>query len=340
MIIFLILVLLSVLTAQSVPFAINAQAQPITAASPFEQLEQQQQPQLEQPQQQQTPQSQQQGLQEQQPQQQTPKQQDVVLLSARLNDDGFGGQQIVGEVRNSGTEPAEFVQPFATFRDAQGAVVDTAFTYAEKQRITSGDTSPFNLFIVSEVVKQQAKTYDLGLEWQDQQGNEFTSDVLSNQPFIPGAVSATSISRSSSGGGGGEDDNNREPCIVNPSPGINETVPGPPSSYPPCPPGEMPPGPTPPPDNQTEPEPTPIECGEGFSSNPSTGQCEPVSALTLPGDEEQQQNPALPSPPPGGSGNGNDGDSEGGEEESGDGDEGGNGDGGEDDSGGSSDEGL
>ena len=95
----------------------------------------------------------------------------------------------------AGTEPAEFVQPFATFRDAQGAVVDTAFTYAEKERITSGDTSPFNLFIVSEVVKQQAKTYDLGLEWQDQQGNEFTSDVLSNQPFIPGAVSATSISR-------------------------------------------------------------------------------------------------------------------------------------------------
>ncbi|MGB7633829.1 MAG: hypothetical protein WBL68_08890 [Nitrososphaeraceae archaeon] len=47
-------------------------------------------------------------------------------------------------------------------------------TYAEKQLIANGDTSPFNLFIGSEVVKQQAKTYDLGLEWQDQQGNEFT----------------------------------------------------------------------------------------------------------------------------------------------------------------------
>ncbi|MGB7663250.1 MAG: hypothetical protein WBL67_11005 [Nitrososphaeraceae archaeon] len=37
-------------------------------------------------------------------------------------------------------------------------------TYAEKQLIANGDTSPFNLFIGSEVVKQQAKTYDLGLE--------------------------------------------------------------------------------------------------------------------------------------------------------------------------------
>jgi putative intracellular protease/amidase len=38
----------------------------------------------------------------------------------------------VGEVKNNGTESAEFIQPFATFRDAQGAVVDTAFTYTEK----------------------------------------------------------------------------------------------------------------------------------------------------------------------------------------------------------------
>jgi hypothetical protein len=36
----LALILLSVLTAQSGAFAINVQAQPITAASPFEQLTQ------------------------------------------------------------------------------------------------------------------------------------------------------------------------------------------------------------------------------------------------------------------------------------------------------------
>ena len=210
-----------------------------------------------------------------------------------------------------------------------------SLTYAEKQRIDSGDTSPFNLFIVSEVIKQQAKTYDLGLEWQDQQGNQYTSDVLSNQPFTPGAVSATSIisSSSSSSGGGGGGDNNHEPCVVNPSPGINETVPGPPSPYPPCPPD-----PNPPKDNKTEPEPIPVDCEEGFSSNPSTGQCEPVSTLTLPGDEEQQQNPTLPSPPPDDSGNGNNGDNEGGEDESGGGEEGGNGDGGDDKSGNDDDE--
>jgi hypothetical protein len=138
--------ILSILVMQSVTNYVQA-SQSITpsAATPFERLAQGQgQP------------GQTQGLRGQQLQQQTPKQQDIVLLSARLNDDGFGGQQIVGEVRNSGTEPAQFIQPFVTFRDAQGAVVDTAFTYAEKQRIDSGDTSPFNLLIISEVVKQQA----------------------------------------------------------------------------------------------------------------------------------------------------------------------------------------
>jgi hypothetical protein len=114
--------ILSVLTAQAVVFV---KAQPITPATPFGQLtpQQSQQPQAEQQQpitagtpfaqpaqgdqqQAQTQQSPLQGLQGQQPQQQTPTEQDIVLLSARLNDDGFGGQQIVGEVRNNGTESA------------------------------------------------------------------------------------------------------------------------------------------------------------------------------------------------------------------------------------------
>jgi hypothetical protein len=130
------------------------QQKPITAGTPFSQLVQgdQQQSQLQQSQQSQEP-----GQQGQQSLQQTPKRQDIVLLSARLNDDGFGGQQIVGEVKNNGTESAEFIQPFATFRDAHGAVVDTAFTYAEKERIASGDTSPFNILVISDVVKQQAR---------------------------------------------------------------------------------------------------------------------------------------------------------------------------------------
>jgi hypothetical protein len=171
----------------------------------------------------------------------------------------------------------------------------------------SGDTSPFNLFIASEAVKDAAKTYDLGLEWQDQQGNEFTSDVLSNQPFTPGAVSARSISSSSSssGGGGGNGGNDGEFCVIF-QPGLNMTDH--------CfRPGECPEGyhyvgdgdsGTCYPDDISCPESqvksdegnycvkpletSQIECGEGFASNPSTGQCEPVSVPTPPGNGEEE----------------------------------------------------
>ena len=174
------------------------------------------------------------------------------MLSARLNDDGFGGQQIVGEVKNSGTESAEFIQPFATFRDAQGTVVDTAFTYAEKERITSGDTSPFNLLVISDVVKQQARTYDLGLEWQDLQGNQYTSDVLNNQPFTPSAVSARDIISFSSSSDGGGDGNGNDIGNGNGNGNGNDTKILPPPTPPPPP---LPPPPPVDPEPPVEPEP-------------------------------------------------------------------------------------
>ena len=86
----LALILLSVLTAQSGAFAINVQAQPITAASPFEQLTQG-------PQQSQQPQWQ--GLQVQSQQQATGSGLYIELLSSRFIDDQFGGE-IVGEIMN------------------------------------------------------------------------------------------------------------------------------------------------------------------------------------------------------------------------------------------------
>lgn len=287
---------------------------------------------LQQQQPQQSQQSLQQGLQgQQQLLQHIPKQQDMVLLSARLNDDGFGGQQIVGEVKNSGTESAEFIQPFVTFRDVQGVVVDTALTYAEKQRIQSGDTSPFNLYITSEVVNQQAKTYDLSLEWQDLQGNEFTSDVLTNQPFTPGAVNDVSFSISSSSGGG-DDDDNPDPCE-----GINENV----SQLCPIDNQTNPSKPNPPQDNQTNPEPDPIECSEGSTLNPSTGQCEPVSVpvLTLLDNAEQQLELVPPSPPSDESGEDDIG-GDGGEDEGSDDDNGDGGVGDDDEGGGVGDDGS
>jgi hypothetical protein len=218
--VFVLATLLSVLTTPpaalayaqpitpAIPFGQSTQQQqPITAATPFEQLAQQQQ---QQPQQAQVEQQQQQQLhkQEQQSQQITsPNEPDMVLLSSRFNDDQFGGQ-IVGEIKNIGTEAAEFIEALATFRNVGGTVVDTAFTYADKQTITSGDTSPFNLFITSDVVKNEANTYDLTLIWRDEDTNQFAKNVLSKQPLIDGSGS------SNGNGGGSGNGGHRKPCVI------------------------------------------------------------------------------------------------------------------------------
>lgn len=134
---------LSLLTAQS---ANNTQVQPITAATPFEQLAQGQ-------------------GQPSQREESPPAGPDMALLSARFNDNQFGGQ-IVGEVMNNGSESAEFTQALVKFRGADGAVIDLASTYANKRVIVSGDASPFNILIGSDIVENRGKTYDLTLKWQ------------------------------------------------------------------------------------------------------------------------------------------------------------------------------
>ena len=217
----IIITLLSVLTAQSVTFTANVFAQPITAATPFEQLAQQQQPR----------------------QQQIPEGPDMVLLSARFNDDQQGGQ-IVGEVKNNGTKSAEFIEALATFREVDGAVVDVASTFADKQLIVGGDVSPFNLFVTSDVTKAEASTYDLTLKWQDLETNQFAKNGLSKQPLVDGSGS----SGNGNGGGVGNGDGKvryLKPCIIvtiDPPFGPNETlpIPIPVPPYPPCPPGLLP----------------------------------------------------------------------------------------------------
>jgi hypothetical protein len=58
------------------------------------------------------------------------------------------------------------------------------------------------------------------------------------------------------------------------------------------------------------PEPTSTECDEGFALNPSTGQCEPISDITLPSDDGQQQAPPPLDEPGDENGDANGGDDE------------------------------
>jgi hypothetical protein len=130
--------LLSAITAQLV-IPIDLFAQPITAATPFEQLAQGQQ---------------------EQSQQQTESDPNIELVSARFIDDQLGGE-IVGEVLNNGTADAQFVEALATFRDSASTVIGTSFGFADPHQVPAKDSAPFNILITSEILQDQAAAYDL-----------------------------------------------------------------------------------------------------------------------------------------------------------------------------------
>lgn len=69
----------------------------------------------------------------------------MVLLSARFNDDQFGGE-IVGEVMNNGTASANFVEALATFRDSAGPPNMGARGQINISRLKTDTDNPCNLF--------------------------------------------------------------------------------------------------------------------------------------------------------------------------------------------------
>jgi hypothetical protein len=66
---------------------------------------------------------------------------------------------------NNGIESAEYVEALATFRDAIGTVIDTAWGYADPHLVVAKDSAPFNIFLTSVSVDDEAMTYDLTLKW-------------------------------------------------------------------------------------------------------------------------------------------------------------------------------
>jgi hypothetical protein len=96
---------------------------------------------------------------------------DVILLSAKLNSD-----EIVGQVKNVGDDPAEFIKIGVTGYDADGNVVATGDTYSDAKTLKHNQKSSFNI-LLSEAFKDM-KTYDLSLQWRNSLGvDEYVDDV-------------------------------------------------------------------------------------------------------------------------------------------------------------------
>ena len=73
----------------------------------------------------------------------------ITILSHNSFVDSVGYFHVVGEVENNTPSTAEFVQITGTFYDINNAVVGTQFTYTNPPDISSGETAPFEITLMS-----------------------------------------------------------------------------------------------------------------------------------------------------------------------------------------------
>jgi len=105
---------------------------------------------------------------------------DLVLLSQRYNSERFG-DQIVGEILNNGTITAEYAKVSVSFYDANGAILGSEFTYADPSTLAPGQRAAFTIFITSDTIEDDTKTYEFTLQWRDNDLNEFSKRITGEQ---------------------------------------------------------------------------------------------------------------------------------------------------------------
>jgi len=96
---------------------------------------------------------------------------DIVLLSQKLKKASFGYRDLVGQVKNIGSESAESVNILLTVYDKNGGVIGTDSTYADVDTLKPGQKSNFKFFTSSDDFKGMDH-YDLSLEWSNPDGSQ------------------------------------------------------------------------------------------------------------------------------------------------------------------------
>jgi len=96
---------------------------------------------------------------------------EIVLLSQKLKKASFGYRDLVGQVKNIGSESAESVNILLTVYDKNGGVIGTDSTYADASTLKPGQKSTFKFFTSSDDFKGMDH-YDLSLEWGNPDGSQ------------------------------------------------------------------------------------------------------------------------------------------------------------------------
>lgn len=96
---------------------------------------------------------------------------DVVLLSHRLKKGSGDYNDIIGQVKNIGSDTVEFIKIGLTVYDKNGDVVGTDSTYADATTLESSQKSSFDIISTKDNFDGM-ESYELSLHWRDSDGTD------------------------------------------------------------------------------------------------------------------------------------------------------------------------
>lgn len=85
---------------------------------------------------------------------------ELVSYNSYLRYDYFN---VVGEIVNNGSAPAEYIKIIVTFYDKDKKMVDTSFTYSDVEVLNPGSKSPFNVSIEDKDID----SIELQVQWEN-----------------------------------------------------------------------------------------------------------------------------------------------------------------------------
>lgn len=108
----------------------------------------------------------------------------VVILSHSSFIDIFGYYDVVGEVKNVGDQPVEWVTVTATFYDSEGQVVGTNSAYTYLEVLLPGRKSPFKIVETESAVIEKITNYSLKVSFQQSAGLPMGLQIVSNSSYV------------------------------------------------------------------------------------------------------------------------------------------------------------
>ena len=88
---------------------------------------------------------------------------DVSIVSQRAYGDEYTFH-IVGEVQNTGSDSAEFVQIVASFYGGNGQFVGTSYTFTAPTTVSPGTKAPFDIqMLIDDRIVKESKSYQMTL---------------------------------------------------------------------------------------------------------------------------------------------------------------------------------